>query len=486
MEKSSSKVITRYTAKSLMSRGQLCFYIAAAIVFIGILIVNPRIAGLLFITASLLFYTCFVGFKLLLWCAASRGSKPTPVSAVLNRTELPEYTVFIPLYHEANMLPSLVKSIGQLNYPKEKLQVLLLLEEDDNETRVMAETMDLPYYFSQIIVPDCKPKTKPKALNMGLEQALGEFCVIYDAEDRPDPDQLLKAAAAFRSQATSENVACVQARLSFWNDQTNWLTRFYWIDYAVHFNWVLHGLAKLGLIPPLGGTSNHFRTEILRKIAIAPDELPPEAKGIGGWDPYNVTEDAELAGALAMRGYRIQMIDSVTNEEATTRLGVADRQRRRWMKGYLQTGLVYTRHPLRTARAMGPLRWFCYILLMLGTPTCLLLNPVFWGMTITYFTTKSEIIASLFPMPLYSIGIALTLLGNLLLFYQQVIACLKRGSYGSVKYMLLVPLWWLFISYISYRMLIELINPKTRYIWNKTEHGQDLSKEAVLSRERSI
>jgi len=469
-----------------MSRGQLCFYLSAAIIFISILIINPRIAGLIFITLSLLFYTCFVGFKLLLWCAASRGNESSSVSAETMQTELPVYTVFIPLYHEANMLPSLVKSIGQLNYPKDKLQVLLLLEEDDDETRSMADSMNLPCYFSQIIVPDCKPKTKPKALNMGLEQAVGEFCVIYDAEDRPDPDQLIKAVAAFRSSTIPKNVACVQAQLSFWNDQTNWLTRFYWIDYAVHFNWVLQGLAKIGLIPPLGGTSNHFRTEILWKIAIAPDELPPKAAGIGGWDPYNVTEDADLAGALALHGYRIQMIDSITYEEATTQMGMADRQRRRWMKGYLQTGLVYTRHPLRSARAMGPLRWFCYILLMLGTPACLLLNPVFWGMTIMYFTTKSEIIASLFPLPLYSIGIALTILGNLLLFYQQVIACLKRGSYGSVKYMLLVPVWWLFISYISYRMIFELINPRTRYIWNKTEHGQDLNKEATLVHQRSI
>jgi cellulose synthase/poly-beta-1,6-N-acetylglucosamine synthase-like glycosyltransferase len=356
--------------------------------------------------------------------------------------------------------------------------VLLLLEEDDDETRAEAIGLDLPPWFEVIVVPDVPPKGKPKALNIGLAHATGSLCVVYDAEDRPDPDQLLKAVAAFRQ--SPDDVACVQARLFFWNEDSSWITRFYWTEYVVHFEWVVAGLARMGLVPPLGGTSNHFRTSALHSIALPPALLPPGAEGTGAWDPWNVTEDAELAGALAMRGYRVEVIDSVTREEATARLRVADRQRRRWLKGYLQTGLVYTRSPLGAARQMGVRKWACYNLLMLGTPLSLFLNPVFWTLTVTYFATRSETIESLFPAPLFYSGLGLLVTGNLLLFYQLVGACLHRDGYGSVRYLLLVPVWWAFTSWSAYRVTIELCRPSTRHVWHKTTHGHDLSKEALL------
>ncbi|MET0980088.1 MAG: glycosyltransferase family 2 protein [Candidatus Saccharimonadales bacterium] len=438
----------------------------------------------------LTFYVLFVGQKIVLDLVSRTYVPPAMNPASIDDPDLPTYTLFVPLYHEANMLASLVESINSLQYPKDKLQVLLLLEESDLETQAEAIGMQLDDWFEIIIAPivyieGTKKvlKGKPKALNLGLARASGAFSVIYDAEDRPDPNQLLKAVGAFR--ASSENVACVQARLFFWNEETSWVTRFYWVEYVIHFEWVLPGLAKMGFIPPLGGTSNHFRTDVLRDIAIHPTLLPKGSEGIGGWDPYNVTEDAELAGALALNGYRVKIIDSVTYEEATAKLRIADPQRRRWLKGYLQTGLAYTRNPFKTARQMGFFRWFSYILLMLGTPISLVLNPIMWALTITYFVTRSPLIESLFPPVLFYIGIALTVIGNLLLFYQMVGACLHRGGFGTVKYLLLTPLWWAFTSWSAYRVLWELARPSTRHTWNKTPHGHDLDKEVAQEVEES-
>jgi cellulose synthase/poly-beta-1,6-N-acetylglucosamine synthase-like glycosyltransferase len=483
-----SVTVPRHTSQALFGRGQSVALSLLLIGAAGCAVVWMHATSIAIMGVMLTFYTLFVGQKLVLDIVSRTYIPPAVNTVAVTDTDLPTYTLFVPLYHEANMLKTLVKSINSLHYPKNKLQVLLLLEEDDLETQAEAIGMELDEWFEIIITPTVyiegtnkRLKGKPNALNYGLFRATGAFSVIYDAEDRPDPDQLLKAVGAFRT--SSDDVACVQARLFFWNEDTSWVTRFYWVEYVIHFEWVLPGLAKMGFIPPLGGTSNHFRTDVLRNIAIHPTKLPKKSEGIGGWDPYNVTEDAELAGAFALNGYRVKIIDSVTYEEATAKLRIADPQRRRWLKGYLQTGLAYTRHPVRTARQMGVIRWFSYILLMLGTPISLLLNPVMWALTITYFVTRSPLIESLFPPVLFYIGIVLTVAGNLLLFYQMVGACLHREGFGTVKYLLLTPLWWAFTSWSAYRVLWELSRKSTRHMWNKTPHGHDLDKQATQEAE---
>lgn len=485
---SNKPVVPRYTSQLLFSKGQVVFNILLLTAITAGCVFTAHTTAMIIIAFILLFYVLFVGQKVVLGGISPFYAAPSVDTVTIHDPDLPTYTIWIPLFKEANMLEGLVKSINGLHYPKDKLQVILLLEEVDMETRAEVALMDLDPWYEELVAPKIYIKGtkivfkgKPKALNLGLEQARGTFSVIYDAEDRPEPDQLLKAVAAFR--ASPENVACVQARLQFWNKDSSWVARFYWTEYIIHFEWVLPGLAKLGLIPPLGGTSNHFRTNVLRKIAIHPDLLPEGGKGIGGWDPYNVTEDAELAGALALNGYRVAIIDSVTYEEATTKLRIADPQRRRWLKGYLQTGLAYTRNPIRTARQMGFVKWFSYVLLMLGTPISLLLNPIMWGLTITYFVTRSPLIESWFPTPLFYTGIALTVVGNLLMFYQLVAACLHREGYGTVKYLLLTPIWWAFTSLSAYKVLWELARPSTRHTWNKTPHGHDNHKQAIQETE---
>lgn len=471
--------VDRETAEKLLSRGQAVVLVVLLVLVVVGLVLSLLTTLQLLVAACIAFYCCFVGLKLLVHVASLRYRPPATVPVTADDPDLPSYTIFVPLYQEANMLPSLVQSLESLQYPRAKLQILLLLEEDDMETRSEAVGMELPDWWQIVVVPDVEPRGKPKALNLGLAQATGVLSVIYDAEDRPDPDQLLKAVAAFRS--SGEDVACVQARLFFWNESTSWVSRFYWVEYVVHFERVLPGLAHLGLVPPLGGTSNHFRTASLRDVAIRPDRLPEGAEGIGGWDPWNVTEDAELAGVLARAGQRVLMIDSVTKEEATATARIADKQRRRWLKGYLQTGLVFTRRPWRQARDMGPLQWFVFVLLTLGTPISLLLNPVFWALTITYFVTRSAFIESLFPPVLFYAGIFLLVAGNLLLFYQLVAACLLRGGVTTVKFLLLTPVWWIFTSWSAYHVLWELARPSTRHRWNKTPHGHDLAKETGLA-----
>ena len=237
-------------------------------------------------------------------------------------------------------------------------------------------------YLRIVVIPPGGPKTKPNAMNVAMNIVIREGCefvTVYDAEDRP-AGPASQAAGAFR--AARMDLACLQAELAFWNDNTNWVTALYWIGYKIHFTRFLPGLVRLGLPIPLGGTSNHLRVSALLDAALRP----------GGqvWDPHNLTEDADLGARLAAAGYRVDLLPSTTMEEAPVKAKVVDKQQRRWKAGDLQTGLVHTRQPLRSMRRMGLARWLCFNLLVLGVPVSFLLNPLFVALTVVFFTTRSS------------------------------------------------------------------------------------------------
>ena len=207
---------------------------------------------------------------------------------------LPVYTLLVPLFHEHRVMGQLVQNLLALDYPRERLDIKLIFERGDEQTLSAAKTALLtqgsPPCFELLVVPPGGPQTKPKALNYALATARGDFVVVYDAEDQPDPDQLRKAVHRF-GQAEFD-LACLQAGLNHYNIDENWLARQFTIEYTALFDGLLPALQHLELPILLGGTSNHFRTDILRKI--------------GAWDAYNVTEDADLGIRLMRFGYRCE------------------------------------------------------------------------------------------------------------------------------------------------------------------------------------
>jgi cellulose synthase/poly-beta-1,6-N-acetylglucosamine synthase-like glycosyltransferase len=457
------------------------------------------------VAACEVFYLVFVSFKVML-AIASYLTPPGGRSGQLpgvDDPDLPVFTILLPNVKEKrHVLRALLESMAGLQYPKDKLQVLLLVEHWDIATQQMfglvsgaategaeaEEQLRLPSYASVILSIPGAPGTKPSACDFGLFHARGEYTVIFDSEDSPDPQMLLKAVRDFRN--APPRVACLQARLLFWNilparlrSPKEWLaaivTRMYFVEYAVHFEFVLHGMARLGLVPPLGGTSNIFITRVLREIAIPADKLvaggiPREVAEmmVAAWDPWCVAEDADIAGWLARSGHLVAMIgDSWTLEEAPVSLAKSARQRARWGKGYAQAGAVQSRHPIRAARQMGIRPLIAYFLMTIGTPLSLMLNPVFWGLTTAYFVTHSAFIQGLFPATVFYLGALTAVIGNFILFYLQVAACLRDSEPGLVKYMLALAPWWLFTSYSMWKGIIELFIPRLRFHWHVTEHG---------------
>ncbi|HXJ01046.1 MAG TPA: glycosyltransferase family 2 protein [Micropepsaceae bacterium] len=434
--------------------------LAAAV--IGLLatgfVAAPAFAATLAILSVGLCYGANIVLRLLLFAAggigAGVGTRISPETvASLKDCDLPVYSILVPLYREAHMVARVIAALKVLDYPAAKLDIKLILEEDDFETIAAAKALDLDGRFEILKVPESLPRTKPRACNYALRFIRGAYVVIYDAEDRPETDQLKKAVAAFRT--APPDVAVFQARLNVYNAEDNWLTRMFALEYAAWFDFLLPGLERLGIPIPLGGTSNHFRAEILTSVC--------------GWDAFNVTEDADLGVRLARRGHRVRTFDSSTYEEATPSLTGWIRQRSRWLKGYMQTALVHLRAPVEFARAVGLGPFSGFVVFVLGAVTTSLLAPVVWIVTLGLGMAGGYAQLGLYNAAVVGTSYFALIAGNGALTLLAMLAPLKRRWLRLVPYGAGVSLYWLLISAAAYKALWQLrTNP---HHWEKTEHG---------------
>jgi len=393
--------------------------------------------------------------------AAAAVTQPlTPMSPRLPHDRLPVYTVICALYREAASAGELLAALARLDYPREKLDIVIALEADDRDTRAAIEKRKGCLPVTLVTVPVSNPRTKPKALNAALPFARGSFTVIYDAEDRPEPDQLRRALQAFG--AGGNRLACVQAKLCIDNTGDGWLARMFTAEYAGQFDVFLPGLAAMRLPLPLGGSSNHFRTATLRAI--------------GGWDAYNVTEDADLGMRLSRFGHRTAVIASTTYEEAPARLGAWLRQRTRWFKGWMQTWAVHMRTPWRLARELGLGGFLAFQLIVGGNALAALVHPLFLATLIDAALAGPSWRggAGAVPAAIYG-GIALA--GYLVSGLLGFMGLKRRGLLSSAWVLLLMPLHWLLLSLAAWRALWQLM--RKPYAWEKTEHG--LAKSSRLA-----
>ncbi len=398
------------------------------------------------------------------WKPVALSVTPAELAVVPDRS-WPKYTILCPLYKEWQVVPQFVKAIKELDYPTAKLQVLLLLEQNDERTIAEIKRMDLPKYFEIIIVPHSFPKTKPKAMNYSLPFITGRYTVIYDAEDIPNPAQLKKAVLAFLKAPPS--VICMQAKLNFYNSHQNLLTRLFTAEYSLWFDLILPGLQSVNAPIPLGGTSNHFKTAYLKKLK--------------GWDPFNVTEDCDLGIRLAKHGYQTALLNSTTWEEANSQFGNWFNQRSRWLKGYMQTYLVHMRQWNMFMKYRKPSDFAIFQLVVGGKVAAIFINPLMWILTIIYFTFRSSVgtfIETLFPTPIFYMAVVSFVFGNFFYLYNYMIGCAKRGFDGLIKYVFFVPLYWLAMSAAAWKGLIEIFFRP--HYWAKTQHGLHLKPDSEV------
>lgn len=396
-------------------------------------IIFPKI---MFCTLSILYLTAQV-FKLYVVANGFTSSNKNIKTSTLAK-DLPIYSILLPVYKEGKILSQLINSMKQIDYPKNLLDIKLLIEEDDEDTLQAVEELELPEYIEIIKVPAVFPRTKPKACNYGLQFCKGKYVVIYDAEDIPKSKQIKQIVAMF--EACEKEVVCIQAKLDFYNKDENLLTKLFAIEYGLLFNYFLQGLQSLNLPIPLGGTSNHFIREKLIEV--------------GGWDAFNVTEDADLGIRIYQQGYKTKVIDSITLEEAPIAYGAWIRQRTRWIKGHLLTSILH----LSKGQNLNLKAKLSVALTLLIPNLDYILLPL--------YMLLDSLIDNSFLHLLYQLNMGLGIIFSMIYVY---LVKLKQPFIKAKEIMLAAPLYYFLLSVAAIMAIIEAL--KNPYQWNKTEHG---------------
>ena len=392
--------------------------------------------------------------------AALRAPPPPPpvpddiprIGPPPERMRQPAITVMVPLYREPDIAARLVRRLGALRYPRELLDIILVVEEDDHLTRDALTRADLPHWMRVIPVPDSALRTKPRALNYALNFARGSIIGVYDAEDAPAPDQLLRVAEGFA--LAGPDLACIQGVLDYINPRTNWLSRCFTIEYAAWFRLILPGLARLGLVVPLGGTTLFFRREALERL--------------GGWDAHNVTEDADLGLRLARHGYRTALMNTVTMEEANCRVWPWIKQRSRWLKGYAMTYAVHMRDPVLLWRQLGTWRFLGVQVLFLGTLIQFLLAPILWSFWLMLFGFGHPVTGAL-PAGLLAVVAAIFLVSEVASLAINLSALREPRHRFLRLWALSLHAYFPLAVVAAWKGLWEMI--VSPFYWDKTAHG---------------
>ncbi len=384
------------------------------------------------------------------------AAAPPPPPAEPAGGDWPVYSILAPLYREAALVEDLVRALDRLDWPLEKREILFVTEADDTATRrALVRAIGGRAGMHVVVVPAGEPRTKPRALMYALGLARGDLVVVYDAEDEPAPDQLRLAHAQL--SRPDGRVGCVQAQLNVYNARSGFMTRQFALEYTALFDAILPSLRRLGLPVPLGGTSNHFRRDVL--------------DAVGGWDPYNVTEDADLGIRLARAGWQVDILPSTTWEEAPPGFRVWLGQRTRWLKGWMQTCLVHLRRPGTLWHELGPRAFAGCLIVMTAMILSAFVHPLVYGFAAWSLATGQP---ALWP-PDDSWRAAVWWLGagNLLLAYAlgmalTVLATVKRHDARLAWHAIFIPVYWLMISLAAYRALIDLV--RAPFHWRKTMH----------------
>jgi cellulose synthase/poly-beta-1,6-N-acetylglucosamine synthase-like glycosyltransferase len=458
-----STTLPAFSARTVANAWQGCALSAVVLaLLLGFWFAPVQSLGALHVASTLFFLSCVA-----LRFAATAAGRPKALPPVEKPcpADLPIYSVLVALYKEADVASELVAALRRLDWPASKLDIKFVCEADDRATITALRAAGLAPCMEIVAVPDFGPRTKPKALNYALQVCRGELVALYDAEDRPDPRQLIEAWQRF--QSCDASVACLQAPLVITNGNASWIARMFAFEYAALFGALLPWLSRRRLMLPLGGTSNHFRRAAL--------------DAVGWWDPYNMTEDADLGVRLARHGFRTETISLPTFEEAPETARIWLPQRTRWLKGWGQTWLVHMRDPVRLYREVGPGSFLLVQVLFAGMLISALVHPIL-VFTLAYllFIIVQGQELSTFQSALLTLdatNIACGYMSFWLLGWQAMPRKERRTMWRIVFW---TPVYWMMMSYAAWRSVHQLY--KAPHLWEKTPHGANAKAKRPAAR----
>lgn len=377
---------------------------------------------------------------------------PPPAPLQLVPDSVPTISILVALYQESRIVARLIRRLDQLDYPRDKMDVIFVIEDNDVATATTLSGLTLPAWLRVLPVPSGSIRTKPRALNYALDHCRGTIIAVYDAEDAPAPDQLRIVAKTFGD--ADDRLACLQGRLDYYNPNSNWLSRCFTIEYAAWWRLILPGVERLGLAIPLGGTTLFFRRDALQDL--------------GGWDAHNVTEDADLGIRIARRGYRTQLITSVTMEEANCRPIAWIKQRSRWIKGYMITWATHMRHPALLLRELGIRRFVGFQVMFAGSFLHALFAPLLW---LLWLIPLGLIDGQAIDFPFWVLGfLAMTgVFSEAFTLGCNYFALSKTGHRIHPIWLPTMFFYNMLASIAAYKALWEML--RKPFYWDKTSHG---------------
>jgi len=422
-----------------------------ALILIGF-IAAPLFSITLLTAVAVLALVCGTGLKVAA-LVKRLGTSSRPDAQSPTDLPLPIVTILVPLYKEREIAGHLVTRLQRINYPRELLDILLVMEADDACTAQTIAATTLPPWIRVLRVPDGQIKTKPRALNFALNFAKGSIVGVYDAEDAPEPDQLIKVVHHFAKADPS--VVCLQGILDYYNARENWLSRCFAVEYATWFRLVLPALQAMRMPVPLGGTTLFFRRQALSDL--------------GGWDAHNVTEDADLGVRLARRGYRTEMVNTVTFEEANNRFWPWVKQRSRWLKGFAITWIVHMRSPRRLVQDLG---WRGFIGIQLIFAVAILqfcLAPLLWTFWLVALGVYHPITTTLPQAAIMAFG-SLFLMSEVISITAGMFAVTHTNHRHLIRWVPTMHVYFPLGALACYKALAELV--VAPFYWDKTTHGK--------------
>lgn len=429
-----------YSVRAWLNNKKRTYLSLIPLCFLGLFILSPyQLFFTLFIILNILYLLAQIS-KIIIIIAGARNNQKKQEAFTLDEDDLPIYTILVPLYKEDKVIGKLIKSLSKLDYPKHLLDIKFLIEEDDDKTLKAIKNTSPPSFIEVIHVPNSYPRTKPKACNYGLQFAKGKYITIYDAEDQPSQSQLKQVVMQF--YIAKPNVVCLQARLNYFNRKENFLTKLFAIEYSLLFDYMLLGLKKFKMPIPLGGTSNHFITKKLKEL--------------GGWDAFNVTEDADLGIRLYHKGYCTDLINSLTLEESPINIKAWIVQRSRWIKGHILTSLLHLTQfkNLKKKEIIG-------IVFILYLPNLIyLLLPIFIILCCFFHKLDNNFII------LWKINLLLSII---LPICQSIFIITKKKWYDMKSTIFLLAIYNWLLPIAGLKALWQIF--KKPYHWDKTEHG---------------
>ena len=437
--------------------------IGVSLALLGLALFTPSTFVALILAWAMVTLLATIGLKLAAAYKVVRDMRPSGVAEGANARALgtrPVVSILVPLLAETELASTLIHRLGRLEYPRELMDIIFVVEASDVTTHATLRRTQLPRRIRIVTVPPGSIRTKPRALNYALDFCRGSIVGVYDAEDAPDPDQIARVVEAF--QTAPPEVACVQGTLDYYNARTNWLARCFTIEYATWFRMLLPGLERLGLPVPLGGTTVFFRRAALESL--------------GAWDAHNVTEDADLGLRLARHGFKTKVLPTVTREEANCHPWAWIKQRSRWLKGYAVTYCVHMRAPRQLWHDLGPRRFLGAQIIFLGTLSQFLLAPILWLFWPAAFGLWHPFQGALPPLA-FQIMVGVFLASEVISLSISMLAVRSTRHCHLLPWVLTLPGYFPLAVVAAFKGVAELtVRP---FHWEKTRHGQTRATEMV-------